>query len=519
VEAISPLVSVAVPSVPVAEIESEISKLPLSTSAVRWLSAFIGQQPNWITPAGKLFVTLPDGLHVPADSQQFDDYVGHASLNTHGTIPRDFALQSAKASVRADARSQNRIEPVYVRLARLGETIYFDLANSKGDVVAINAMGWEVIQNPPVKFYRPLTLKPLPLPTVGGSVGALRPLINIERDEQFHLVLGWLLGTFLQTGTFPVFVISGEQGSGKTDLARILKRLVDLDSVDLRSPPTNVADLRAAANNSRLLAFDNVSRISPTIADALCRVASGISMGGRKLYTDSDEANVVIHAPVLLNGIPTLVGRPDLADRAIVLELPRIRPELRVEERVLWENFEAAHPYILGGMCDAVSGALRHYSKVELPVKPRLADWAVWVTAGEASLGLEEGSILNAFNRNQEVAIEELLETDVTAQVLMMALRGRGGRLNLSPTELFTVLSTQAPSLGEMGKASFPRSAKALAEDLKRLAPALSKSGVTIDRRRTGKERLYTITAASTGHEKDTTADELNEGLPIQQAA
>ncbi|PUB14248.1 hypothetical protein [Yoonia sediminilitoris] len=46
--------------------------------------------------------------------------------------------------------------------------------------------------------------------------------------------------------------------------------------------------------------------------------------GTRKLHTDSDEMLFSATQPCLLNGIPDLAHRPDLADRAIDVTLPVI---------------------------------------------------------------------------------------------------------------------------------------------------------------------------------------------------
>jgi hypothetical protein len=42
----------------------------------------------------------------------------------------------------------------------------------------------------------------------------------------------------------------------------------------------------------------------------------------RQLYTDDAEVLFEAARPMLLNGIEDVIGRPDLADRTIVLTLP-----------------------------------------------------------------------------------------------------------------------------------------------------------------------------------------------------
>jgi len=76
-------------------------------------------------------------------------------------------------------------------------------------------------------------------------------------------------------------------------------------------------DLVIAANNSHVLAFDNLSGLPHALSDAFCRLATGASFGLRQLYTDADEVLFQAARPILLNGIDDVIGRSDLADRAL----------------------------------------------------------------------------------------------------------------------------------------------------------------------------------------------------------
>ncbi len=51
---------------------------------------------------------------------------------------------------------------------------------------------------------------------------------------------------------------------------------------------------------------------------------------------------------------------------------------------------------------------------------PRMADWALWVTAAEPALGWPEQSILSAYRKMRGTAIEATLDGDALA----VALRG-----------------------------------------------------------------------------------------------
>jgi len=68
----------------------------------------------------------------------------------------------------------------------------------------------------------------------------------------------------------------------------------------------------------------------------------------RQLYSDDAEVLFEAARPMLLNGIEDVIGRPDLADRVIVLTLPAISETQRRPEAKLWADFDRARPDILG---------------------------------------------------------------------------------------------------------------------------------------------------------------------------
>jgi len=128
-----------------------------------------------------------------------------------------------------------------------------------------------------------------------------------------------------------------------------------------------------AANNGHLLAFDNLSGLPAWLSDALCRLASGGSFAVRQLYTDDEEVLFKAARPTLLNGIEDIVGRSDLADRAIFLTLGPIGEEQRRSETELWREFELARPAIFGALLDASAHGLRAVGSVPLGRLPRMA--------------------------------------------------------------------------------------------------------------------------------------------------
>src|SRR6202162_3955622 len=128
---------------------------------------------------------------------------------------------------------------------------------------------------------------------------------------------------------------------------RVLSSLIDPRTSALRGVPREVRDLTAAARNSWLVCFDNLSRLPEDLADAACRLATGGGFGGRQLYSDHDEAIFDATRPLIFNAIPDLgTARPDFLDRALIVEFLGIKPEIRRDEAQFWCEFSERRPGI-----------------------------------------------------------------------------------------------------------------------------------------------------------------------------
>jgi hypothetical protein len=113
--------------------------------------------------------------------------------------------------------------------------------------------------------------------------------VYLSSRNDFVLVVAWLLAALRPGGPYPLLAISGEQGSAKTVLSKMLKALIDPNVAPVRALPREERELMIAANNGHLLAFDNVSNLPTWLSDGLCRLASGGSFAVRQLYTDDEE--------------------------------------------------------------------------------------------------------------------------------------------------------------------------------------------------------------------------------------
>jgi hypothetical protein len=414
----------------------------------------------------------------PIRSKAFKQWLARRYFEETNGAPSSEALQSTFNVIDAKARFDGPQRKVYVRIAELGDKFYLDLGDDTWRAVEISPGGWRVVKTPTVRFRRAAGMQALPEPKRRGSVGSLRPFLNVKAECDFVLAVAWLLATLRSEEPYPVLALYGEHGSAKSTFSRVLRALIDPNTSPLRSLPRNEHDLVIAAHNAHILAFDNVSNLSPGMADALCRLATGGGYGTRQLYTDAEETLLDSTRPSILNGIEDTIARPDLADRAIALTLRPIPEKERQLERELWAKFELARPGILGSLLDAAVHGLRQLPQTKLERLPRMADFALWSTACEGALW-PKGTFAAAYAENCTKAAETAIEADTFASAVRTLLTEGEPMWEGTATGLLNALNQ---IVGETISKSrnWPKVPNVLPGRLRRTAPLLRKAGIEI---------------------------------------
>jgi hypothetical protein len=423
-------------------------------------------------------------------SRGFRDWLSKHYYESEGSIPNSQALQDALNTLQGIARHNGPKHEIHIRLASVDGCIWLDLCDENWRVVKISTDGWEVVGESPVKFRRTKGMKALPAPVAGGCVSSLRHLLNVT-DADWPLFLSWLVSAFRPGYPFPVLVLHGEQGSAKSTVSKMLRDLVDPNIAPLRSEQRDERDLMLAATNGWIVALDNLSKLPVWLSDALCRLSTGGGFATRTLYENDEETLFMAMRPIILNGIEELTTRSDLLDRSVIVHLPSIRPDRRKSEAEVWRQFEAIRPFVLGNLLDGVSHALRNIETVQLDQKPRMADFALWATAAEESLGLEKGAFISAFMGNRESANELALEASPIASTLVELVEQQGAWKGNS-SKLLEALNQRASDETKKQQ-GWPKRPNALSGAVKRIAPNLRAAGIECNMGRTKAGRFITL--------------------------
>jgi hypothetical protein len=493
VEAIAALIDGAVP---VAQVAVELREAKLTQREALLLIS--DEAEVWRTPDGELFATVPVADHVehhPIASRAFKFWM-LSRLATRFTMDgrpasaNENSFREAKTSVEARAATSGIVQRASLRVAEHDGALLIDQGTDDWSVIRIDGGGWQKLTRSPIPILRGRRAAAFPIPSERGEFGPIRQLLRHLDDETFVLLVAWSLGALMPQGPYPILVLGGEQGAGKSTLARLAQRMTDPVHGDLLQPPHNDRDLIACARNNRVLSFDNLSGLSAELADSMCRLATGSEIGGRALFSDHELASFSACRPLVINGIPDLAARGDLADRSIVLRLPRLPG--RTTEREWRHSVEQVLAPTFAALLGALSCGLRSLKETATP-NVRMADFARLVVAAEPALPWPPGAFLAALSKSQQQANATLADGDSVVVAISRFVNGTRPDWSGLVSELHTLLS--AGFLGTQAPSDWPKNARWLSDRLRRAAPTLRALGIDYAERRTARGAGVTLRA------------------------
>lgn len=444
---------------------------------------------------GDAYASVTVGSHLETykvGSRAHKDWLAALLYGSTQQAARSDTLSDTVTILRAKALYDGPKAEAHVRLAEHDGAAYLDLCDDDWGQVKITESGWDIIsaEDSPVRFVRAKGMLSLSKPQRGGDLSLLRDLLNLPEDDNdnWPLIVGWLIAAFRPCNgegfDYPLLAIHGEQGSGKSSAQRLLRDLIDPNRATLRAAPRDERDLAIAAAHGRIISCDNLTRITEPLSNAFCRLATGGGFATRELFTDEGEVIFDAQRPVVINGIAEVITKSDLLDRAILVYLPAIPKHRRFKKRTLNHKFTEAQPRILGALLDAVSAGLQRMREgVDLAEWPRMSDFAEWVIACEAALGLKDGAFINAYTKNIERADDLAIEASPLAQELLALLDAEPGQVWDGTTgELLKALDGRLEKRQENPKKmeGWPQSARGLGSKLKELAPNLRRLGLDV---------------------------------------
>jgi energy-coupling factor transporter ATP-binding protein EcfA2 len=424
-------------------------------------------EPHIAFTERKKFYVLPIG------GPEFRRLMMSRAYGLTRTVVPPSAITLVISNLEAQAVISGQKIQLAVRFKRRGNSLLFDLCDSRGRYVRIRDGKWEVrLPGKPI-FARYTHQLPIPIPKAGGDVQEIFDYVNVVGLDQQLSLLAWLGAAFVADVPRPILHLSGPQGSGKSTIGKMLRSLVDPSKVLMVNLPTNPTDLALILQQNALPFFDNLTWINPRVSEMLCSSVSGGGSVKRRLYTDDGAVIFNFMRPIITTAINTPTAAPDLLDRFVSIRSDI--PKVRRTEAQLWEKFNAARSHILGGLLDVLARATNIIHKIQYRESARMADFAHWGTAITVALGYKADQFNDALAENTRWQTEEVLQSNPVAESIQQLLAAHK-RWEGTPTRLLHELNDLIPD--NVGVPGWPRSANHLTRRLKSLQTALQGIGI-----------------------------------------
>lgn len=394
------------------------------------------------------------------------------------------ALTDALAVLEGDAL-RAPVSSVFLRIGATDGSVVIDLGGTDGSCVVVTPEGWSISDQPPVLFRRNTLMLAHPKPARGGSLDALHELLNVDASN-FRLVVGWLIGAMLADSPQPILALTGQQGTAKTSAAKLILSLLDPSIVSIRSQPRTEEDWAVGAFNAYGIGLDNVSSMPAWFQDALCKAVTGDALLRRERYSDDGSAALQFRRPIVITTIDPGALQGDVADRLLLVELQPIGRHERMTDAEVSMNADMIRPGVFGALLDTLVAVLAVLPMINLPEKPRMADFANILAALDQVTGW---STLPDYLAASETAGRDVIDGDTFASAVVAMVRTRGKWEGTCGELLALFDGFPKPP------ADWPKTPRAVAAKLQRLTPAFAMADIEVFRpqERSNRGHLYTL--------------------------
>jgi hypothetical protein len=465
----------------------------------------------WFSQFDEPYVTISPTQHLKLESKDFKDYLQSLLYETDGRTLHNQALEEVISICRQWARRSNLRHHVHLRTGFDAERNFIEvnLGRPDGKVLHITENGY-AMTDPELKFLRPKNLLPIPFDpdmkvnkdtyTKESVLELFSKIFHLQAEEDFALMLAWMLKTFYPVGEYPILAILGEKEAvGKTTISKFIANLLDPTPSPLKTFPRNRDDLYSLAKNNFLLVFDNLSGISPDMSDALCQLSTGGSLSKRKLYTDGDSVDYPLKNPIVLNSIFNILHRRDLRRRCVVIELKK--PSEIKSQKELDQIFREYAPHCYAYLVRCVQEALKN-KVIDAPLLD-LADFCEWIAKAHPVFFLDGRSFVETLNTNREQTSVEILETNLVASYIKSQVDWRGEWITTANDLLKEIRATYP------NEKDIPLTPERMSREIKKIASDLEAVGVKTEFRRTKYSRELVFRKMKNTHQQENNEDEI----------
>ena len=398
---------------------------------------------------GRYYASRSGFKAVPVDSTEYDELLNFICVNELGMMMSSSTLTTVKDSLLPIIKTHSSPALVGIRSVYHNGVYYYRLNDTTVLQIADGNFYSGVSPDAGVYFTGSRTFQNQVMPDFDSPATALPELVkavfNVDPEEMLRY-LAHLCCFFMPHISVPLLVLNGGHGTAKSTAAKMIMDLVDPSTVDVTTMPKDEQGLTALLAGKYIVGLDNIGKLSRKESDKLCIACTGGNDPQRQYYTNADLLSVPLKCNIILNGIGTLVTRPDLAERSNVIYFNRLKK--RMTDSQVWEQFNAKKPKLLGSIFNTirlglpmVSTVLEGYTDL-----PRMAEFSTYGAAFIKAMGLDPIQFVKDYTASCSAFIGDCAEMDDFYLLVKEFLVNRGGYYKGTATHLLEDLKNYAGS-------------------------------------------------------------------------
>ena len=297
-------------------------------------------------------------------------------------------------------------------------------------------------------------------------------LINAPEDYDL-IIVTWMVCALLPEHHQTALEITGEDASGKSTAAWIIKSLIDPSDKCLNEIPCSPKELASIAHNNYIIAIDNADELSELMQSKIFEL---LTSGIQSHNSHGSSWSKLYRNPVIVTSTASMLSQKSLAKQSISISLPNIINGKSAQ--FINREFLKNHPHALLELTKIAAHALKNSTHASLSIDGQIYFNTFTLTGAAVCdyYGIDPSKFIVTLKALKNEVAENIIDNSAVARALLSWARSNpksriNKPLNLWHNELKALLSNEEHD-------DWPKTTRKFGAELKKVAPRLRSKGV-----------------------------------------
>jgi hypothetical protein len=300
-------------------------------------------------------------------------------------------------------------------------------------------------------------------------------LTNIP-ENLYSTVITWIICSLFPEENQFLLEIVGEEHSGKSTTASIIKSLIDPSVITLEEAPSSRKELLSLAQNRYIIAIDNADDLSNSMQQTIYElITKGISH--RTNHGNSaNDWTVNLRNPVISVSMSSMLTNRLLLKKSITINLPNLK-SIRPDQSII-KDFADCQPQALLELATIAANTLRKDNEETSIQESRLYidNFILMGFLVCESLGINKDEFIRNINDIKDEITDNLLDESIVAKSLhLWAIKNPSANIERPINYWHKELIKNLP---EEERDQWPGSPRKFGSELKKIAAQIKKKGI-----------------------------------------